>query len=318
MTTFFITDDGGLWSYCNYGFNAGSALEKISDQRFKVVAGHIDDMMAIDENGILWYYGYMRENIRKLKQISENVYQYVSCGSNCAIAIDQDGYLWFYVYDQNGFRQLEQGPKFEKISDQKFITASCGDKFIMAIDENGKLWTFEDKLYQVSEENFTSVSCGDEHMMAIDKNGFLWGSGCNIYGQLSLGVDKKSITLQKLSDKIFTSVICGSNYSMVVDVDGYLWGSGDRYPTHWGFFELRCEFEKLFDQKIICASYENDNTFVIDQNGDLWHCGVREFNSEQFTEDSELKRIKEINNVQTLMNLPEKRHGKNIKGAHKS
>ena len=120
------------------------------------------------------------------------------------------------------------------------------------------------------------------HSFILKNDDTLWGCGRNDYGQLGLGDTNSRTTFTQITTNVdnIKSVYCGENHTFILKNDGTLWGCGLNNDGQLGlgdntnrntFTQVTTNADNI--KEIYCGG---DYTFILENNGTLWGCGLND------------------------------------------
>ncbi|MGN0106988.1 MAG: Ig-like domain-containing protein, partial [Hominilimicola sp.] len=222
--------------------------------------------------------------------VIENVSQ-ISADDNTVLIMTTDGKLYGlgedYVYTSYKPSVVSGIEKVSQISGMYALTMAGT---VWKITANGTPQKVMYKNSDGDEVSIVKIAAGKEHLLALDDNGNVWAVGNNEYGQLGIESTDDSITpilVKSSKDSIdatlggITGIAAGAYSSYAVSEDNivYAWGlntngqlglaSGDEYVT---LPEKAVTDKNIFD---ISAGY--NQTFIVDEDGNVWGAGSNEY-----------------------------------------
>lgn len=228
----------------------------------------------------------------------------VGCGSCHTVVVDDDGNLRSFGSSKEG--GLGLGKKWHVLLpqqieiDYRIISVSCGSNFTICLTQENQLLSFGgNKWGQLGLGNtqnskhpkliifpeitqIISIKCGDAHVICIDNTNSCWGFGKNKNGQLGDFDGYRKLTPQKIDLEHIISVGCGKNFSVFLNEFGELFSCGGkmsdgRIRLVLGFFTEYAILKPTkveFEHKIISISCGYFFTFILDENGNVYHFGI--------------------------------------------
>ena len=151
--------------------------------------------------------------------------------------------------------------------DSNIKSIRCGQSYTFVLLQSGKCysWGFNsngqlglghtDTVSSPQEITFLGsdiieIGCGSgsTHCIAVTKSGKCYTWGCNEYGQLGLGNNKKAYSPRELHLQNIVSIGCGYRHTIVTTVDDkiYTWGS-----NQWGQLGLGHDNNKNSPQELL-------------------------------------------------------------------
>ena len=153
---------------------------------------------------------------------------------------------------------------------------TCGQ-----LGRNGSNDSFELKEISFSRK-VADVSVGYDHMLVIDEAGSLWGVGSNSYGQLGSQLEGGNVfAFQKIADHV-EAVAGGRRSTAFIGEDGILYGLGDnRWKKLSQEAAERTNTPCVMLENAVFLSSGEHQVLVVNENGDLFYAGRRDFASFQ-------------------------------------
>lgn len=218
--------------------------------------------LAIKTNGTLWSWGLNNTGQLGINNlIDQNIPVQVGTSSNWAkidaggqhsLAIDTTGFL--YAWGNNTFGQLGDGTNTTSLnpivisSSNNWSEISAGFDHSMVIDTAGILFTFGNNTNgQLCDGTNTAsnvmvpisfstagtvsfyilVSAGNQHSLAIRNDNTLWSGGFNNSGQLALGNNTPTNTLNQVgTSTTWFAISAGDVHSLAMESASGLWSAG--------------------------------------------------------------------------------------------
>ena len=177
----------------------------------------------------------------------------IYCGFYYTFILKNDGTLW--GCGENGYGQLGLGDKTNRTTFTQIIT---------------------------NADNIKQVYCGNYYTIILKNDGTLWGCGYNGNGQLGLGDTNNRITFTQVTTNTddIKEIYCGAYHTFILKNDGTLWGCGANGNGQLGlgdntnrntFTQVTTNADNI--KEIYCGG---DYTFILENNGTLWGCGLND------------------------------------------
>ena len=214
---------------------------------------------CVDDEGFIWSFG--RNNYGQLGTGNKrhfNVPQKildippvvsVSCGDGHTLIITNDDNLW--SWGRNNFGQLchgdvEDRSKPQKTSFSNISKTSAGWNHSIFQNNKGEFFAcgknvsgacglghFNDPQITPSlvlnvPSNIVHFVCGDSQNLFLDSEGNVFSVGCNHYGELGLGHNRKQNVLNKIPNiPPIKTISCASTSCYLIDFEGNVWSFGN-------------------------------------------------------------------------------------------
>ena len=218
--------------------------------------------LAIKTNGTLWSFGL--NNMGQLginNTIDQNLPVQVGSASNWvkidagnqhALAIDNAGFI--YAWGNNTFGQFGNGTNTNSLvpivvsSANNWAEVSAGWDHSMALDTNGILYTFgnntngqlcdgtntaSNTMIPISFSGaglvtqYIAISAGNNFSLAIKNDNTLWSGGLNNSGQLALGNNTNTNTLNQVgTSNNWFLISAGDLHSLAMETSTGVWSAG--------------------------------------------------------------------------------------------
>lgn len=242
----------GRFSYIKDRERVGNLYLLMTNSDIKSIHCNFAYSMIIMNNGDLYVFGcnmYGQLGITSSKLVfaptlSMNQVDQVACGLRHSLFLKKNGDI--YVAGDNNYGQL--GNKNHHNSEPVFLM----------------------------KQNVNQIMCGKNFSMILLDNGQILGFGSNCYGQLGFrGVETQVVPVCLPIDNII-QIACAVDYSVVLNRNRELFGFGSNHFGQLGLGDYRDRYEPTFIIKnnnicqILC---QEDNTFVRENDGNLFMCG---------------------------------------------
>ena len=228
----------------------------------------------------------------------------IHCGYEHTLMLENDGTLWGCGLNDHG--QLGLGDNTNRKTFTQATTNTndikqvyCGYYHTFILKNDGTLWgcgangngqlglgdnTNRNTFTQVTTnaDNIKEIYCGGDYTFILENNGTLWSCGYNSYGQLGLGdtTDRNTFTQVTTNTDNIKSIYCGGCHTLILKNNGTLWSCGYNKYGQLGledttnrntFTQVTTNADNI--KEIYCGG---DYTFILENNGTLWGCGLND------------------------------------------
>ncbi|MBO9200411.1 MULTISPECIES: RCC1 domain-containing protein [Niastella] len=249
--------NGQLWYWGLTGFsNLSRPTKLVPEKKIKSVSCCLDDLIALDENGVIWGWGYAishlkpmdsKEDYQSPTQLFDSIrWARIDFAYNYFAGIKKDGTLWL----------------------------AGEDKCLLASDNSLKL------IQLGKGQTWIDVGLGNVHGGALNDKQVLWTWGRNSTGQLGIGIMKRTdriidcYPLQPVATGITWKMVDIENSnSVAISKDGSLWFWGDSAYSLWEPKPVLAPTKIGGNAKWISASTARYHTLAVQEDGSLWAMG---------------------------------------------
>lgn len=218
--------------------------------------------LAIKTTGTLWSWGLNNTGQLGINNLVDqnlpvqvgtaNNWLKIDAGNQHSLAIDNTGLIW--AWGNNTFGQLGDGTYTTSLvpiiisTSNNWVEVSAGFDHSMALDSNGILNTFGNNtngqlcdgtnttsnvMIPISFNNaglviqYIAISAGNNFSLAIKNDNTLWSGGFNTSGQLGLGNNTATNTLNQVgTSNTWFAISAGDTHSLAMENSTALWSTG--------------------------------------------------------------------------------------------
>lgn len=256
--------------------------------------------LALDENGKVWAWGLNgsgqlgdgsyqdSSNPAQVQNIS-NIKK-VGTGYRMSWALDNDGKVWVWGADCKNNGETEYQKFLKSFANSVDLQGTYFDIGISSITQEneaanclGEQWinimsptpVVVPKLSDVAD-----VSAGFGHFLILKNDGTVWSWGCNIYGQLGLGVAENTDAVKRPQQVMglphITAISAGFRHSLALDDQKKVWTWGRNHKGEAGtdVSEAVVTPQKMTTLPPIAqVSGGQEYSVALDQEGFIWGWG---------------------------------------------
>lgn len=218
--------------------------------------------LAIKTNGTLWSWGLNNTGQLGINNLIDqnlpvqvgtaNNWWKIDAGNQHSLAIDNTGLIW--AWGNNTFGQLGDGTYTTSLipivisTSNNWTEVSAGFDHSMALDTSGILYTFgsnsngqlcdgtnntSNVMIPISfnlsgtVSQYIAISAGNNFSLAIKNDNTLWSGGFNTSGQLGLGNNTATNTLNQVgTSNTWYAISAGDTHSLAMETTTALWSTG--------------------------------------------------------------------------------------------